>query len=88
MMKTSEIYFEIPEEILYTLNLNKEEFTKQSRLFTATQLFKNHKLSSGQAAVLAGMDKFQFWMELGKLKIPLIDYDPSELKEELKRFSQ
>ena len=87
-MKTAEIHFKIPEDILFSLNQNKDEFTKQSRLFTAIQLFKNHKLSSGQAAALAGMDKFQFWMELGKFKIPIIDYDPSELEDELKRFSQ
>ena len=87
-MKTAEINFKIPEDILYSLNQNKDEFIRQSRLYTAIQLFKNHKLSSGQAAALAGMDKFQFWMELGKFKIPLIDYPPSELKDELKRFNQ
>ena len=85
-MKTAEIHFEIPEDILYSLNQDKEEFTKQSRLLTAIQLFKNHKLSSGQAAIIAGITKFQFWMELGKLKIPLIDYNPKELEEELKSF--
>jgi predicted HTH domain antitoxin len=52
------------------------------------QLFKNHKLSSGQAAELAGIDKFQFWAELNKNGIPLIDYDPSELESELERFNQ
>lgn len=87
-MKTADINFKIPEDILYSLNQNKDEFIRQSRLYTAIQLFKNHKLSSGQAARLAGMDKFQFWMELGEFKIPLIDYAPSELKDELKRFNQ
>jgi len=87
-MKTTEIFFEIPVDILNSLNQDKKEFTEQSRLYTALQLFKEHKLSSGQAAALAGMNKFQFWMELGKHEIPLIDYDPSELEDELKRFAQ
>ncbi len=87
-MKTTEIFFKIPEDILTTLGLNREEFTRQSRLYTALQLFKVHKLSSGQAAELAEMDKFQFWSELRKHNIPLVDYDPSELEEELERFSK
>ena len=87
-MKTAEIYFQIPVNILSSLNQNKDEFTKQSRLYTAIELFKTHKLSSGQAAELAGMGKFQFWMELGKLKIPLIDYDPAELEDEQERFKR
>lgn len=87
-MKTAAIHFEIPEDILYSLNQDKEEFTNQSRLLTAIQLFKDHKLSSGQAALIAGISKFQFWMELGKLKVPLIDYNHQELDEELKRFNR
>lgn len=85
-MKTAEIYFQIPENILSSLNQNKDEFIKQSRLYIAIELFKTHKLSSGQAASLAGMKKFEFWMELGKLEIPLVDYDPAELENELERF--
>ncbi len=87
-MKTAAIYFEIPEDILISLNQDRDEFTKHSRLYTAMQLFKNHKLSSGQAAELAGIDKFQFWAELNKNGIPLIDYDPSELESELERFNR
>ena len=87
-MKIAEIYFQIPENILSSLNQDKDEFIRQSRLYTAVELFKNHKLSSGQAATLAGMKKFQFWMELGKLEVPLIDYDETELEDELKRFEQ
>ena len=87
-MKTTQISFKIPDFLLTTLNLDRKEFTEQSRIYTAMQLFKEHKLSSGQAATLAGMDKYRFWMELGKLKIPIIDYNPSELEDELKRFSQ
>ena len=87
-MKTAEIYFQIPENILFTLNQNKDEFIRESRLYIAIELFKTHKLSSGQAASLAGMKKFEFWMELGKLEIPLVDYDPAELENELERFTR
>lgn len=87
-MTISEIYFQIPTNILSSLNQSEEEFTQQSRLAIAIELFKTHKLSSGQAAELAGMGQFEFWMELGKREIPLIDYDPAELEEELERLNE
>ncbi len=80
------VQIEIPEEILYTLNESVTEFTMQMRLFTAMQLFKKHKLSLGKAAKLAGINKEQFMLELDRNEIPLIDYDPNELEEELARL--
>jgi len=87
-MATASVRIEIPEEILYALNENITEFTLQMRLFTALQLFKKHKLSLGKASNLAGMDKDQFMLELDRNEIPLIDYNPDELKEELARFEK
>jgi predicted HTH domain antitoxin len=86
MMKTAEIKFEISENLLNSLNQNKKEFTEQLRLLTALQLLKNHKLSFGQAAELAGMKREYFLVELDKHGIDFIDYDPVELKEELEKF--
>lgn len=85
-MRTTQITFDIPESILYALNQNRDEFTQQTRLFAALQLFKNHKLTFGQAAELAGMKKERFLVELDNHNIDLIDYDASELQEELERF--
>ncbi|MFQ5822152.1 MAG: UPF0175 family protein [Candidatus Heimdallarchaeota archaeon] len=85
-MRTTQIAFDIPESILHTLNQNRDEFTQQTRLFAALQLFQNHKLTFGQAAELAGMTKERFLVELDKYGIDLIDYDASELEEELERF--
>lgn len=85
-MKMTDIKFKIPEEILNALNQDKIEFTKQSRLYTALQLFKNHKLSFGKAAELAGLSKDEFLVELDKNNIDYISYNSDELKSELKRF--
>lgn len=82
-MKTTEIRFEISEHILNSLNQNTEEFTNQLRLFASLQLFKNHKLSFGQAAELAGMKREKFLEELDRHSVEVIDYDPSELESEL-----
>ena len=85
-MKMTDIKFKIPIDILNALNQDKVEFTKQSRLYTALQLFINHKLSFGQAAELAGISKDEFLIELDKNNIDYISYDSEELKSELKRF--
>lgn len=86
-MKTAEIKFEVSEEILNSLNQNVEEFTDQLRLYSALQLFKQHKLSFGQAAELAAMTRERFLIELDKNEIDIINYDPSELNKELKRLA-
>ena len=52
----------------------------------ALQLFKDHKLSFGKAAELAGISRDDFLIELDKNKIDFIAYDPSELEAELERF--
>ncbi len=85
-MKTAEVYFEISEDILDVLNQNITEFTQQSRLFTALQLYKKHKLSFGKAAELAGISKNEFLIALDKNEIDFIDYDPADLEAELERF--
>ena len=79
---------DIPNDILYSLNETKHEFVSQMCFSTALHLFKNHKLSLGKAAELAGMPKFQFIYELNKHNIPIIDYEPEELEEELKGFEE
>lgn len=85
-MRTTQITFDIPESILHSLNQNRDEFTQQTRLLAALHLFKNHKLTFGQAAELAGMNKERFLVELDKHDIDLIDYDAPDLEEELERF--
>ncbi len=85
-MRATQISFEISENILQALNQSRDEFISQIRLLAALQLFKNHKLSFGQAAELAAMSKDRFLIELDNYNIDLIDYDPSELERELERF--
>ena len=85
-MLTAEIRFEIPEDILFALNQNAKEFTNQSRLYTALQLYKNHKLSFGKAVELAGISRDDFLIELDRNEIDFIAYDASDLESELERF--
>lgn len=81
-----EIKLNISENLLISLNQNVEEFEQQLRLASALELFKSHKLSLGKAAELAELSRIDFMFELGKRKIPIIDYPPEDLEKELEVF--
>lgn len=49
----------------------------------AIKLYSDHSISLSKAAVLAGMPLVSFVSLLGTMGIPVVDYDPAELKKEL-----
>ncbi len=55
---------------------------EEAKLYLAIRLFEIGRLSSGQAAELAGYSKRTFLELLGKNGIPLVDYPPSELQDD------
>ena len=75
-------------EILITMNvleiqLPQDILVEEARLLLMVKLFETGKLSVGQAADLAGYSKPTFIELLGKLGVPVIDYSPEELEQEL-----
>ena len=87
-MGLAQVKFAIPEDVIFSLNVNIDEFTSKMKLFMALHLFKSHKLTLGKAAKLAGIDRDEFIIKLDRFQIPLIDYEPEELEKELERFGQ
>jgi predicted HTH domain antitoxin len=55
---------------------------EEAKLCLAMKLFEIGRLSSGQAAELAGYSKRTFLELLGKYGIPLVDYPPHELQDD------
>lgn len=49
----------------------------------AIKLYKEHVVSLGRAARIAGMSLQAFMSCLGTMGIPVVDYEPSELAREL-----
>ena len=68
------------------MNEDAIELSGQMKLYSALFFFKTHKLTLKQAANFAGITLMRFMEELGKHEIPVIDYDPEELQEELESF--
>ena len=75
-MKTLVLNIQIPD----SLDLNDQE----AAMLLATKLYEQGKLSLGQAAELAGYSKSTFMELLSKYNVPIFDYDPDELANDIK----
>ena len=73
MPNTVELTIDVPA------NLTKEE----TQTLLAIKLYETERLSLGQAAELSGYSKRAFIEILGHHKIPVFNYSPEELREEL-----
>jgi predicted HTH domain antitoxin len=56
------------------------------KMIVASKLYELGRLSSGQAAEVAGLSKRSFIELLGKYNVSVFGYDAEELKEELKNL--
>lgn len=72
---------EISDTILRKAGLSKE----QLRLELAIYLFKEDKVSIGQASAIAGIHKIMFQKKLASRKIP-IHYDIEDLENDLENI--
>ena len=73
MTNTVELTLDLPS------SLSKDEV----QTFLAVKLYETERVSLGQAARLAVFSKRAFIEVLGKYKVPIINYSPDELREEL-----
>jgi predicted HTH domain antitoxin len=60
-------------------NLSEDE----AKLLLAIKLYEVGKVSLGQAAKLAGFSKRAFMEMLGRHKVPVFNYSPEELRQEI-----
>lgn len=68
-------------EMKVTLPPNLSE--NEAKLLFAIKLYELGKVSLGQAARMAGFSKRAFLEILGQHRIPVFNYPPEELREEL-----
>ena len=71
MNKYVNVNVSVPEEVLLSLRVDGDEFAYQMKILAAMKLFEQHKLSIGQSAAFAGMDKLSFIKILGQNKISI-----------------
>ena len=73
---------ELPDNLIHQTGLSEAEL----RLKIAIELFKEERLSLGQASQLAGIHRLAFQQELGKRKVP-VHYDEEMLENDLKTLN-
>jgi len=74
---------ELPAELELVVETTPEELEAQIRLMAAMKMFELGKLSSGKAAELAGISRAEFFEMCGRYRVPILNYPPEELQEEL-----
>ncbi len=77
------IQINLPRSILTTLRETPERFKEEAQMAMAAKLFEMKRLTSGQAATLAGVDRVRFLMDLYKYGVPALDATEEEFKAEV-----
>src|SRR6056297_254250 len=81
-MERVKIHMEVSKDFLYAFDLNENKLSRELKLLSAIELYREHKISMGKAAEFAEMDKYMFQKELATRDIPTIDYDIGAVKAE------
>jgi len=73
------------DDVLLSLKESKKDFEEEARYLLALKLYELGKISSGKAAKLAGLNRVDFLLRLGRYKVSPFQVDLNEILEESKR---
>ena len=74
---------EYPDALPDMLNMSQSEFEREAKLAMSAKLFETGKLSSSQAAELAGTARVDFLFELKRFGVSPIQTMADELHEDI-----
>ncbi len=86
LMRTIKI--EYPETIPAILNLSPETFENEAKFALAVKLYELGRLSSGQAARMAGVSRVAFLLNCRKYGAGSVEWDQEEIDAEFADVSE
>lgn len=81
--RVSALTIQYPEELLWALQQEPEEFASQAQILLAVKLYETGKLSTGLAAQVAGVSRTEFFYILGQHGLSPFGETPDELENDL-----
>jgi len=78
----SKITLEYPPSWLAAMGVDAPQFAADTKIAAAMKLFERHRLSSGQAAQLAGMARVEFLLTCRQWGVSSVDWDDEDLAAE------
>ena len=72
-----------PDNFTAAFNQSKDAFEQEAKMAMAVKLFEMGRLSSGQAAHMAGVSRIKFLLECSRFGVPSVYWEQEEIKAEL-----
>ncbi len=73
---------EYPESLPVLSNQTAKEFEEEARMALAVKLFELGRLTSGQAAALAGITRVRFLLDCHRFGVASVQWDEEEIETE------
>lgn len=81
---TKQAVIEYPEEMPGSMKLTDREFVEELTFLAAAKLFELGRVTAGQAAKLAHLNRLTFLANLGRIGVPAINLRGAEVEAEIK----
>lgn len=78
---------EYPDDLSAVLHQGRDAFEQEAKMAMAVKLFEMGRLTSGQAAKLAGVSRVQFLLDCARFGVPSVSWDQDEIEAEFGRRS-
>jgi predicted HTH domain antitoxin len=82
-MQKASIQIDYPTALPDALHTTPEAFVAEAKMAMAVKLFEMRRLSSGQAAQLAGISRVAFLLNLHRFGVAMIDLSEEELRADV-----